>query len=136
MKNLKFVLGVLLSLVMFSACSNDDESGIELYDPEVIFGDSSNAQIRNGLTGHLRYNEYNNSWTISYCHPGTYDSVEEYYPLNLPAEFKTDKEGGMDVSFSGKIAEMTDKDIQTLRIILLGGHRYYFVYLTDIELIN
>lgn len=26
MKNLKFVLGVLLSLVMFSACSNDDES--------------------------------------------------------------------------------------------------------------
>lgn len=136
MKNLKFVLGVLLSLVMFSACSNDDESGIELYDPEVIFGDSSNAQIRNGLTGHLRYNEYNNSWTISYCHPGTYDSVEEYYPLNLPAEFKTDKEGGMDVSFSGKIAEMTDKDIQTLRIILFGGHRYYFVYLTDIELIN
>jgi len=26
MKNLKFVLGVMLTLVMFSACSNDDES--------------------------------------------------------------------------------------------------------------
>jgi hypothetical protein len=130
MKKVFFIFGMLLSLGMFSACGSDDETGSIDSGMEKILGDSLNYETTYDLTGRMWYSETNDQWVILYGVPGTIDECHCYYTLNLPDEFK---ENGIDVSFSGKVVEMTDEDIQSLQIVLLGGHHYYYVYLTKIK---
>jgi hypothetical protein len=122
-------LYALISIGMFSACSSDDEMS-DLVDSKLSWLEDSLQSIpENDYIGCV-YHSSRNGWYIVVGYPGTIDSQDNFYPLNLPNEFK--KEGIM-VSFSGKVVEMTDKERESLKIVLLGGHSYYFIYLTKIK---
>jgi hypothetical protein len=98
-------------------------------NPEILFGDSANVQLVKDYTGELWYSNINKKWVISYHVPGTYDTVLNYYTMNLPDKYK---EQGISVSFSGKTIEMTNEQMESLQIPLFGGHSYYLIYLTNI----
>ena len=137
MKKVTVLMGMLLALVLFSACSRDDEmnfneGGGTVLIPLDSLDESLKSLPENDYTGRLYYEEYTDKWVIIYHHPGSIDGNDCYYPMNLPDEFKVNKEEMANISFSGIVVEMTDEDIQTLRITPLGGHHYYFVYLTKI----
>ena len=139
MKKVLFILGVLLSLGMFCACSNDDDMNGFENDGTLLVPKDSLAEERlksipeYDYTGLLHYEECFKTWVISYYHPGSIDWVDIYYPINLPDELRINKEERVDVSFSGKVVEMTDEDIKAQQIPLFGGYKYYYVYLTKIE---
>ena len=136
MKKVTIIMCMLLSLGMHSACSSDDEiSGIGS-GGTLIPKERFNSVSENDYTGRLYYAEYLKAWVISFYHSGSIDCVDVYYPLNLPDEFKANKGEGINVSFSGKVIEMTDEDIKSLNIPLLGGEKYFFVYLTIIKKIE
>ena len=128
-----YAMSVLLSAMMLTGCSNDD-----VIDGSEILTDSLAERLKSipesDYTGCLNYEQYTNLWAISYYLPGSIDWGDVYYPLNLPDEYKVKKEEGINVSFSGKIVEMTDDDIKSLKIPLMGGTHYYFVYLTKIQI--
>lgn len=113
MRKVFLVLSLMLSLGMLCACSNDE--------------DMNNLSKHTGV---MCYNQHG-EWYISYYHPGTHDSVDNFYPLNLSDEYKQE---GINVVFLGKVIEMTDEEIQSRQIPLIGGHRYYLVYLEEIEI--
>jgi len=139
MKKVFFILGVMLSLGLFWACSSDDDMNNIGNDGMIPILKDSLVEERlkdiheDDYTGHLSYEEWLKTWVISYYHPGSIDWVDIYYPMNLPDELVMNKEEGVDVSFSGKVVKMTDEDIKTLQIPLLGGFKYYYVYLTRIK---
>ena len=84
--------------------------------------------------GHLYYNQNIEGWCISYDYPGSFDSVDEYFPLNILEEYEVYKEGGANITFSGEIVNMTDDAREALlHTPPLGGYSYYFVYLTNVE---
>ena len=125
-KVLLIFLSMLLSLGMFSACSSDDGMS-DLVDGTLsLFEDSLKSVPEKDYTGHVFFD--NHGWYIVYSQP--IDCVDTFYPLNLPSEFK---EEGAKVSFSGKVIEMTDEERESLHFVPLGGHKYYFIYLTKIE---
>jgi hypothetical protein len=140
MKKVTIMMSMLLALGSFCACSSDDEmdgigsGGSELIPPRDSLAEERLKSVPEyDYTGRLRYEECFKTWVISYYHPGSIDGVDIYYPLNLPNELCINKEEGVDVSFSGKVIEMTDEDIKTQQIVLLGGYHYYYVYLTKIK---
>ena len=135
MKKVLFMMSVLLSLGMLYACNNEDETSDLMENKLQLFEDSLRSISEKDYNmGCLYYDKDHGGWYVSCHRPGTYDSVDIYYVLNLPEEFKANKEEWVNVSFSGKVVEMTDKDRESLGICLLGGHRYFFVYLTRIEI--
>lgn len=85
------------------------------------------------VTGNLHYDKQADGWFVSYSVPGTIDSVDIYYILNLPDEFKVNKDKGTRVYFSGYVIEMSDDAREALGKTPMGGYSYYFVYLTHIE---
>lgn len=129
MKKFFSILGILLSLGMFSACSSDDDG---MNDKLSWFENSLQPIPEEDYTGQMYFDD-NHGWYIICGHSGTIDSTDIFYPLNLPKEFE---EEGVKVSFSGKVVEMTDKERESLHFVLLGGYEYYFVYLTKIEKID
>ena len=139
MRKLVIVMGMLLTLGSFYACSKDDDmngfgnGGTFLIPKDSLAEERLKSVPEYDYTGRLHYAECFKTWVISYYHPGSIDGVDIYYPLNLPNELCINKEEGVDVSFSGKVIEMTDEDIKTQQIVLLGGYHYYYVYLTKIK---
>ncbi|MBR5039139.1 MAG: hypothetical protein IKX65_10525 [Prevotella sp.] len=141
MKRVLLLFGVLLSLGMFCACSSDDENGFgsdgTIFLPKDSLVEESLKSVPElDYTGYLSYEGWLKTWAISYHHPGSIDWVDVYFPVNLPDELKTNNEERVLITFSGKVVEMTDEDIKANHIILLGGHKYYFVYLTKIRIIE
>jgi hypothetical protein len=127
MKKFIMFLGMLLSLGMFSACSSDDGISDFMDDKLSLFEDSLQSIPENDYIGYMHYDN-RCGWYIIYSQP--IDCVDTYYPLNLPDKFKEEE---VKVLFSGKVVEMTDEERESLHFTLLGGHHYYFVYLTKIE---
>ena len=116
------IMAMLASLGLLSACSSDDNADNQLTNRLQSISEKN-------YTGVMCYDQHG-VWCISFYYPGTYDSVDTFYPLNLPEEFKLK---GLNVLFSGKVVEMTAEDIKSQQIEPLGGHRYYFVYITSIS---
>lgn len=138
MKKFIVFLGVLLSLGIFSACSNDDEMGI-LIDEKVLdekfalFEDSIKNVPENDYTGALYYDSHY-GWCINLL--GTYyDYACDYYiPVNLPDEFKANKGESLKVSFSGKVIKLSDEEIESLQLWRYDGtESIYIVYITKIR---
>ena len=127
MKKATIMMSMLLALGLSSACSNDDDLSVLVDNKLALFEDSLQSLPENDYTGYLRY-ELSHGWYIRQSKP--IDQVDTYYPLNLPEEFN---EEGIKLSFSGRVVEMTDEERESLHFLLLGGHSYYFVYLTKIE---
>ena len=139
MKRVLFVIGVLLSLSIFCACSSDDENGFGSDGTIIIPKDSLVEENLKSVpeldySGYLDYVESLNTWAICYHYPGTIDQNDVYFPINLPDELKIKKGERVYLTFSGKVVEMTDEDIKANHIMLLGGCKYYFVYLTKIKI--
>ena len=135
MKKVLFMMSVLLSLGMLYACNNEDETSDLMENKLQLFEDSLRSISEKDYNmGCLYYDKDHGGWYVSCHRPGTYDSVDIYYVLNLPDEFKVNKEGRVNVSFSGKVVEMTDEERESLGMWLLGGCCYFLVYLTKIEL--
>ena len=129
MKKILLLMGLLLSLGLFSACSSDDEIDDLMNQKRLLFEDSSQSIPEYDYTGNVYYDNRNGLWYI--CNSRPIDWNDYYYPLNLPDEFKKE---GTTVSFSGKVVEMTDEERKSLHYdVVLGGHSYFFVYLTKIE---
>ena len=128
-KNLLFMMtAMLLTFGMFSACSNDDDEMSALMDSKLsLFEDSLQSVPENDYTGHMLYNQ-RHGWYIA--HSQLIDHQDDYFPLNLPEEFK---EPGVKVSFSGKVIKLTDEDLDSLQITPHANQYFYFVYLTKIE---
>ena len=132
MKKLVFLLGVLLSLGMFCACSSDDEFG-DLMDKKLsLFEDSLQSVPENNYTGRLYY-DHHYGWTII---PDLiyFDYAAEYFlPVNLPDEFKSNKELAIKVSYSGKTIKMTDEEEKSAHIWRWDSTQsFYYLYLTKI----
>lgn len=138
MRKITVLMGFLLALGLSSACSSDDEmngigsDGSVLIPRDSLVEEKLKSVSEYDYTGRLSYQECYKTWVIGYHHPGSIDWVDIYFPMNLPDEFKINKEKAINMSFSGKVVEMTDDDIKSLQIPLFGGYHYYFVYLTKI----
>ena len=127
-KNLLFMMtAMLLTFGMFSACSSDDEMSALMDSKLSLFEDSLQSVPENDYTGHMLYNQ-RHGWYIA--HSQLIDHQDDYFPLNLPEEFK---EPGVKVSFSGKVIKLTDEDLDSLQITPHANQYFYFVYLTKIE---
>ena len=127
-KNLLFMMtAMLLTIGMFSACSSDDEMNVLKDSKLSLFEDSLQSVPENDYTGHMLYNQ-RHGWYIA--HSQLIDHQDDYFPLNLPEEFK---EPGVKVSFSGKVIKLTDEDLDSLQITPHANQFFYFVYLTKIE---
>ena len=129
MRKVLFILGVLLSSGLFSACSSDDGINDLMNDKLSWFESGLQSIPEEDYTGEMCFDD-DRGWYIICGHSGTIDSGDILYPLNLPKEFE---EEGTKVSFSGKVIEMTDEERESLHFVLMGGHKYYFVYLKNIE---
>ena len=142
MRKVTFLMIMLLALGLSSACSSDDgmegigSGGSVLIPRDSLVEEKLKSVSENDYIGRLSYQECYKTWVIGYSHPGSIDRVDIYFPLNLPDEFKTNKEETINMSFSGKVIEMTNDDIKSLQIPLFGGHNYYFVYLTKIIIVE
>ena len=141
MKKLVFLFGVLLSLGMFCACGSDDEDGFGsdgtiILPKDSLFEDSLKSVPDLDYSGYLYYVESRNTWLIIYSYPGSYDSSDIYWPINLPDELKIKKGERVYLTFSGKVVEMTDEDLTANNIWLLGGDKHYYVYLTKIRILE
>lgn len=102
MKKILFILGVLLSLGMFWACSSDDSDKVKdskdsrsAYDwisetPRGWIGD---------LTGYLSYDNNQQLWHFVSNWPNPED-IHDYYPIELGDDFKID---GLQVTLSGNV---------------------------------
>ena len=140
MKKVLLFLGVLLTFGMFCACSSDDDMNGVRNGGTVLIPKDSLAEERlksvpeYDYTGCLCYEECFKTWVINVYHPGSIDWVDVFFPMNLPDELKVNKEERVDLHFSGKVVEMTDEDIKTQQIPLFGGYKYYYVYLTKVEI--
>lgn len=132
MKKIVLLLGVLLSLGMFCACSSDDEFS-DLMDKKLsLFEDSLQSVPENNYTGRLYY-DHHYGWTII---PDLiyYDYAAEYFfPVNLPDDFKSNKDESVKVSYSGKIIKMTDEEENSAHIWRWDSTQsFYYLYLTKI----
>jgi hypothetical protein len=134
MKKLVLFLGVLLSLGMFSACSDDAMN--ELMESKLsLFNDSLQSVPENDYTGFLYYDS-NYGWTIEPLNVIDY-SCWYYFPLNLPDEFKANKGRGLKVSYSGKVVQLSEEEVESLHLWRYDGtEKFYFVYLTKIEIME
>ena len=133
MKKVTMIMSLLLTLGMFSACNSNDELDVLLDEKLTLFEDSLQYVPEEEYTGSLYY-DYHYGWTI--VPPGTYiDYGGAYYlPVNLPDEFKTNKEGSVKVSYTGKVIKMSDEEIEKANLWRYDGKEsFYFVYLTNIE---
>lgn len=101
------------------------------------------VKIRDGIksieniTGYVWNSASYNKNEICYIYheySGTYDSVDLYYPINLPEEFKVNNGVWKNIIFSGEIVEMTDDSRESLHLPGFGGRPCYYVYLTKIEI--
>ena len=138
MKKIVFLLGVLLSLGRFCACSSDDEFG-DLMDKKLsLFEDSLQSVSEWDYTDRicvLNYDRIVNAYTITYKDSDGHPK-EIFFPINLPEEYKEPLDKGdvvICVTFSGKVVEMNNKDIKANHVTLLEGCKYYYVYLTKIN---
>ena len=133
MKKLLFMMSVLLSLGMFCACSSDDEFGDLMDNKLSLFEDSLQSVPENDYTGRLYY-DHHYGWTIV---PDKiyFDYASEYYfPVNLPDEFKSNKDESVKVSFTGRIMKMTDEEEESVHLWRWDSTQsFYYLYLTKIE---
>ena len=132
MKRIAFFMSVLLSLSMFCACSIDDEFG-DLMDKKLsLFEDSLQSVPENDYTGRLYY-DHHYGWTII---PDLiyFDYAAEYFfPVNLPDEFKSNKELAIKVSYSGKTIKMTAEEEKSANLWRWDSTQsFYYLYLTKI----
>jgi len=107
MKKLFFMMSMLISLGVFSACSSDDEMSALMDSKLKIFEDSLQSIPDGDYTGTLYYDSHY-GWTIIpasmyYDYPVFY-----YFPLNLPDKFKVNMEESVGVSYSGKVIKLHD----------------------------
>lgn len=133
MKKQLLMMSLFFALAVFCACSDDAMS--ELMESKLsLFKDSLQSVPENDYTGVLYYDS-NYRWTI--IPPGTfYDGPGIYHiPLNLPDDFKANKEESKKVSYSGKVIKLSDEEIESLNLWRHdeGKESFYFVYLTNIE---
>ena len=135
MKKVLFMMSLLLTLGMFSACSSDEDM-IALKDSKLsLFEDSLqslSSVSADEYVGYMLYDRHQ-GWYIrlsSICG----NQPNYYYPLlNIPEELK---EEGIKVSFSGQYIRMTDEEVESLDIKNNVEASFYFVYLTKIERIE
>ena len=116
MKKIVLLLGVLLSLGMFCACSSDDEFS-DLMDKKLsLFEDSLQSVPENNYTGRLYY-DHHYGWTI------------------IPdLIYKSNKDESVKVSYSGIIIKMTDEEEKSANLWRWDSTQsFYFLYLTKIE---
>ena len=140
MRKLTILMSVLLTLGMFSACSSDDEMSAFMDEKLSLFEDSLQSSLQSipecDYTGYLGYDNLY-GWSII---PGIpYDYASEYYfPLNLPDELKSYKDiPGVKVAYSGKVIQLSDEEVESLDLFRYDGkEKFYFVYLTKIEIIE
>ena len=135
MKKVLFMMSLLLTLGMFSACSSDEDM-IALKDSKLsLFEDSLqslSSVSADEYVGYMLYDRHQ-GWYIrlsSICG----NQPNYYYPLlNIPEDLK---EEGIKVSFSGQYIRMTDEEVESLDIKNNVEASFYFVYLTKIERIE
>jgi hypothetical protein len=133
MKKVTYLMGILLALGLSSACSNDDEMSTLMDSKLSLFEDSVKVIPENDYKGTLYY-DFHYGWTIVpsgmyYDYPCFY-----YFPINLPDEFKVKMGESVDVSYSGKVIKLSDKEVKSLNLWQYDGtEQFFFVYLTRIE---
>lgn len=137
MRKVTFLMGMLLALGFSSACSSSDDDLTVLKDSKLsLFEDSLQSVPEKDYTGYLGYDDLY-GWSII---PGIpYDYSNEYYfPLNLPDELQSYKDiPGVKVSYSGKVVQLSDEEVESLDLWRYDGkEKFYFVYLTKIEIIE
>lgn len=147
MKKLMIMLSVLFAFGMLWACSSDDEmnfnggNGVS-WMPEVMPEDSLDSIPVLEYTGRLYYSNFVESWVISYVPAGpdwVAAEADIYFPLNLPDEFKANKEEYstgwkyIPVNFSGKLIDITEDVKDKFENTPVTGRVYYYVYLNEIE---
>lgn len=118
MKKKIIMMGMLLSLGLFCACSSDEED---------VRADNTAKSLNltiSDVSGIMLYNKELQKWYISYYIPNSIDSFNDYYPIELRDEYKVE---GLYVIISGKLYEW---DIPVYR---LGGQKIYYIELTKIE---
>lgn len=130
MKKVVFMMSMLLVTGLFNACSSDDEMNALMDSKLSLFEDSLQSVSEYDYTGYMLYNK-RHGWYIA--HSQLIDHQDDYFPLNLPEEFK---EPGVKVSFSGKAVKLTDEELESLQITPHANQYFYFVYLTKIEKIE
>ncbi|MBO7046104.1 MAG: hypothetical protein J6W38_07100 [Prevotella sp.] len=128
MKKVFVILGMLLSLGLFWACSSDENNGD---DDKVMVPDGQETRETRmplfsikDVPGQMAYSD-TKEWHIMCGVPNTYDSVNDYYPSELSDEFKVE---GLEVVISGDIYEE-----DTIHFPRCGGQEVYFIELTKIE---
>ncbi len=119
MKKLVFFMGLLLSLGMFCACSNDDED-VMLFNKQ----ETRTSLFIKDVSGEMAYSD-TKEWHIVCGVPGTYDSTNDYYPSELNDEFKVE---GLKVIISGEVLGERVDSIQ-----YPGGYEVFNIELTKIE---
>ena len=136
MKKALFLMSMLLTVGLFGACSSDDEMNVLMDSKLKLFEDSLQAVPEYDYMGYLYYDNHY-GWSII---PGIpYDYSNEYYfPLNLPDELQSYKDiPGVKVSYSGKVVQLSDEEVESLDLWRYDGkEKFYFVYLTKIEIIE
>ena len=126
-KKVFMMMSLVLSLVMLSACSSDDDFSIAK-DKDYV-GYVSNK------TGTVYYDTIEESWYISIDLPplpeGHYyiDSAILYYTYSLPKAYQ---QNGLRVTVSGSIYDYQFRN----EAHYLGGHEYYYIILSQIGLIK
>ena len=98
-------MSVLLSLVLFSACSSDDDDKVD--DDKVDNGkvkewkESKEPRGRiTNMTGYILYDNGLHAWHFVSYWPYSPDITHDYYPTELGSEFRVD---GLLVTLSGNI---------------------------------
>jgi hypothetical protein len=127
MKKVFVILGMLLSLGLFWACSSDENNGDD--DKVMVPDGQETRETRTPLfsikdvPGQMAYSD-TKEWHIMYSIPNTYDCVNDYYPSELSDEFKVE---GLEVVISGNVF---DKDTVNQHS---AGYEVYYIELTKIE---
>ena len=135
MKKALFLMSMLLTVGLFGACSSDDEMNVLMDSKLKLFEDSLQAVPEYDYMGYLYYDNHY-GWSIIPGIPYDYSSIY-YFPVNLPEEMKSYTDRRMRVTYSGKVIKMSDEELNSLDLWQYDGReRFYFVYLTGIEIIE
>lgn len=125
MNKVLIVTSMVLSLLMISACSSDDD--VFVPKDEDYVGYVSNK------TGTVCYDTFEESWLINIDLPplpeGHYyiDSAILYYTYSLPKAYQQE---GLRVTVSGSIYDYQFRN----EARIFGGHEYYYITLAQIGL--
>lgn len=98
MKKIIVFIGLLLSLGVFNACSNDETTEVSINnkngnkngDADDKKGTKTPAGSFNNITGYITYSNDLEAWHFISYWPYCLGPSHDYYPINLGDEFKID----------------------------------------------